>query len=126
MTRPRRVLVVDDDPRITALLRDYLAGAGYQVDLAQHGGDALTLIQHDPPDVVLLDIEMPGMNGFDVLQRLRAGYPSVPVIIVTANSDIAVTGQALAKGAFNCITKPFELSRIAEAVQAAVGLHGGS
>src|SRR2546430_14775056 len=68
--KPARILVVDDDESVVHLMHEYFVRAGYRVDFAQHGGDALTLVQHDPPDVVLLDITMPGMNGVEVLERI--------------------------------------------------------
>src|SRR2546422_2189490 len=82
--KPARILVVDDDESVVHLMQEYFVRAGYRVDFAQHGGDALTLVQHDPPDVVLLDITMPGMNGGEVLQRIVALHAALPVIIVTA------------------------------------------
>jgi CheY-like chemotaxis protein len=121
MTSPApRVLLVDDDPRVIGLLRDYFAADGYEVELALHGGDALTLVQHEPPDVVLLDIEMPGLDGFEVLARLRAALPNVPVIVVTASTEATVATRALEGGAASFVTKPFDLARLGAAVRAAV------
>src|SRR5438034_4436992 len=77
---PARILVVDDDESVVHLMQEYFVRAGYRVDFAQHGGDALTLVQHDPPDVVLLDITMPGMNGVEVLERIVALHAALPVI----------------------------------------------
>jgi DNA-binding response OmpR family regulator len=126
---PPRILVVDDDHATVDLIRQYFASAGYRVEFAHHGGDALTLIQHEPPDVVLLDITMPGMNGVEVLERIAALHAALPVIIVTARSDRALAAQARAMGAFEYITKPFEFSYLAHVVSAALtrsdeGLNG--
>src|SRR5438552_18765830 len=91
--KPARILVVDDDESVVHLMQEYFVRAGYRVDFAQHGGDALTLIQHDPPDVVHLDITMPGINGDDVLQRIVPLHAALPVIIVTARSAQALAHQ---------------------------------
>src|SRR2546430_11857316 len=98
--KPARILVVDDDESVVHLMQEYCVRAGYRVDFAQHGGDALTLVQHDPPDVVLLDITMPGMNGVEVLERIVALHAALPVIIVTARSDQAPPHQTRHFGGF--------------------------
>jgi len=118
--KPARILVVDDDDSVVHLMQEYFVRAGYRVDFAQHGGDALTLIQHDPPDVVLLDITMPGMNGVEVLQRIVALHAALPVIIVTARSDQALAQQTRTLGAFEVVIKPFEFSHLARVVTAAL------
>jgi CheY-like chemotaxis protein len=119
-----RLLVVDDDDSVVNVLQEYFATAGYQVEFAQHGGDALTLIQHDPPDVVLLDIVMPGMNGVEVLQRILALHAALPVIILTARADPALAQQTRALGAFEYVTKPFEFSHLAQVVSSALSHRG--
>jgi CheY-like chemotaxis protein len=119
-----RLLIVDDDDSVVNVLQEYFATAGYQVEFAQHGGDALTLIQHDPPDVVLLDVVMPGMNGVEVLQRILALHAALPVIILTARADPALAQQTRALGAFEYVTKPFEFSHLAQVVSAALSHRG--
>src|SRR5437016_14356265 len=103
-------------------MRQYFATAGYRVEFAQHGGDALTLVQHDPPDLVLLDLMMPGMNGVEVLQRILALRATLPVIIVTARADAAEQTRAL--GAFAYVTKPFEFAYLARIVHLALTRSG--
>ncbi|OLB04994.1 MAG: hypothetical protein AUH14_09785 [Candidatus Rokubacteria bacterium 13_2_20CM_69_15_1] len=120
MSRPRRILIVDDDTSIVGLLQQFFESTGYHVEFALHGGDALTLIQHDPPDVVLLDIAMPGLDGVQVLQRILALEAAPPVIIVTGHEEGALSVQTRAMGAFDYITKPFDLSRLSRAVDAAL------
>ena len=124
MSRPRRILIVDDDTSIVGLLQQFFEGTGYHVEFALHGGDALTLIQHDPPDVVLLDIAMPGLDGVQVLQRILALEAAPPVIIVTGHEEGALSVQTRAMGAFDYITKPFDLSRLSRAVDAALAPAG--
>ncbi len=120
MATPARVLIVDDEIEIVGLLRDFFAEAGYLVDFALHGGDALTVVQHDRPDVVLLDIDMPGIDGIQVLERIRALEPPIPVIMVTANANASVLQETMAMGAFGYVTKPFNLSGLKEIVDAAI------
>src|SRR2546428_10728606 len=79
-------------------MQQFFATAGYRMEFAQHGGDALTLVQHDPPDLVLLDLMMPGMNGVEVLQRILALRATLPVIIVTARADATLAEQTRALG----------------------------
>ena len=119
-----RILVVDDDDSVISVMRQFFATAGYRVEFAQHGGDALTLVQHDPPDLVLLDLMMPGMNGVEVLQRILALRATLPVIIVTARADATLAEQTRALGAFAYITKPFEFAYLARVVGAALTRRG--
>ena len=72
-----RLLVVDDDPEIIAMVTDYFTASGFEVIAAQHGGDGLMLADVEHPDVVILDIKMPGMSGVEVLQQLRIRWPDL-------------------------------------------------
>jgi len=119
-----RILVVDDDDSVISVMRQFFATAGYRVEFAQHGGDALTLVQHDPPDLVLLDLMMPGMNGVEVLQRILALRATLPVIIVTARADATLAEQTRALGAFAYVTKPFEFAYLARIVHLALTRSG--
>ena len=83
----RRILVVDDEPEVAGTLRDYLADDGYDADIALNGHDALALFERKRPDTVLLDIAMPGMDGVEVLRRIKAMDATIPVIMATANAD---------------------------------------
>ena len=122
--KPPRILVVDDDDAVVSIMQQYFVTAGYGVEFAHHGGDALTVIQHDPPDVVLLDIMMPGMNGVEVLEKILAMHTALPVIIVTARADTALAQRTRALGAFEYVTKPFEFSRLEQVVNAALTRSG--
>lgn len=117
--RQGRILVVDDDPPVIELLRDYFVDAGYRVEGALNGGDALMLIQQHRPDMVLLDLYMPGMAGVEVLGRIRTLDPTIPVIIATASRDLALAQRTLKMGAVDYITKPFDFAYLARAVAAA-------
>ena len=108
MNDPARILVVDDMPANRKLLADLLGIAGYAVTLANSGEEALASIESDKPDLVLLDVVMPGLNGYEVCQRIRADSASVvlPVIMVTALDPTEERIKGLEAGADDFLTKP--------------------
>ena len=113
---PGRVLVVDDEPEVRRLLEDFLSDRGYEVVLASDGSEALVSLRAHKPDLVLLDIAMPGMDGVEVLKQIAMTDPGVRVIMVTANTDISLTSRLLALGAVDYIPKPFDLDYLEQAV----------
>ena len=102
------------------VLTDFLTLEGYEVVTAENGGDALMLLAVAPPDVVLLDIGMPGIDGVTVLRHIRASYPKMPVIMLTANADLGLARATLKGGAFDYVAKPFDYDHLAQVVEAAV------
>ena len=82
-----RLLVVDDEPNVTAIVEEYFTSLGYAVDVAHDGGAALIQAAAVRPDVVLLDISMPEVSGEEVLDRLHALDPTVPIVMITGNAD---------------------------------------
>jgi putative nucleotidyltransferase with HDIG domain len=108
----RRVLIVDDDTLVRDTLRFVLEDAGYDVWATAHGADALAVLESQPIDIVLSDIFMPGMNGFDLLKQIRQRRPDVPVILVTGFGNIEMARQALREGATDFITKPYNVHEI--------------
>lgn len=106
-----RVLVIEDDEAILKLLRRGLAYEGYQVDTAMDGQSGLTLARDNPPDLVVLDLMLPGIDGLEVCRRLRAGGP-VPILILTAKESINDRIQGLDVGADDYMTKPFNLDEL--------------
>jgi DNA-binding NtrC family response regulator len=115
----KRVLVIDDDAKITALFRDFFSDR-YAIETASTGAEGLSAVQRQRPDAVLLDINMPGMNGLDVLKRIKRLDARIPVIMVTASDDLAAAEQALKDGAFAYLPKPFQLQYAAHLVAAAL------
>ena len=111
-----KVLIIDDEPEVRDLLQEFLAGRGYDVLVAESGSAALGILGADQPDLVLLDVAMPNMDGVETLKRIVALQPSMPVIMVTANADIATTSKLLAMGAVDYIPKPFDLDYLDQAV----------
>jgi DNA-binding response OmpR family regulator len=104
---PEKILVVDDEPSVRGLLGDLLAEEGYQVILAANGEQAIELAELENPEVILLDINMPGMNGLEVCKRLKSKEVTryIPIIIVTGLDDTGFI--AYLEGADDFVTKPF-------------------
>ena len=128
-TAPRlqgRILVVDDEPDIVAILTKYFTDAGCSVDAASHGGDALIAVSQYRPDVVLLDVLMEGLNGVQVLERIRALDPAIRVIMISGSGDSTLRPRSLAMGAFEYVPKPLSLSDLHRAVSAALAQSGSS
>jgi DNA-binding NtrC family response regulator len=103
----RRVLIVDDEPLILEVLSEHFR-TEFDVETALNGADALGAILRERPDVVLLDINMPRMNGVEVLKDIKQIDESIAVIMVTANEQVALAAEALKSGAFGYVPKPFD------------------
>ena len=102
-----RVLIVDDEPLILEVLSEHFK-TDFEVETAVNGADALGAILRQRPDVVLLDINMPRMNGIAVLKDIKQIDDSIAVIMVTANEQVALAAEALKAGAFGYVPKPFD------------------
>ncbi|HTR90968.1 MAG TPA: response regulator transcription factor [Trebonia sp.] len=113
----RRVLVVDDEPHIRTVLRGYLEAAGFAVSEAGDGGAAVHQVRRDPPDLVLLDVMLPGRDGLEVLREVRT-FSDVYVILVTARTEEIDKLLGLGVGADDYITKPFSPREVAARVKA--------
>jgi DNA-binding NtrC family response regulator len=120
MTELGRILVVDDTPAVREVLRDFFVELGYAVELAADGVDALAALPLFHPDVVLLDLKMPEMDGEDVFAALRLLDEHLPVIIITASADVELARHLLRQGAFDFVPKPFYFSYLEDVVGAAV------
>ena len=113
----RRVLVVDDEPHIRTVLRGYLQADGFEVAEAADGASALAALRDRPPDLVLLDVMMPGIDGLEVLRRLRT-FSDTYVILVTARAEEVDKLVGLGVGADDYITKPFSPREVTARVKA--------
>ncbi len=111
-TETRKVLIVDDDDLVRETLRFVLEDEGYDVTAVGNGFDALYQLQNGNYDIVLSDIFMPGMNGFDLLRQIREKAPDVPVILITGYGNIEMAREALKQGATDFITKPYNIQEI--------------
>ncbi|MBM3238827.1 sigma-54-dependent Fis family transcriptional regulator [Candidatus Poribacteria bacterium] len=103
-----KIFIVDDDPDIVEALQDRLEYYGYDVSVAYNGEEALKKIADNPPDLVLLDIRMPGIDGIEVLQRITQKYPGMLVVMLTAHGTIDIAVEAMKKGAHDFLEKPTE------------------
>ncbi len=117
------VLVVDDDPIVSDLIAHWLGAAGYQAECSADGEAALTLLGRVRPDVVVLDLSLPGLDGLEVLVRIKNAMPRTPIIILTGTTDIATVVSAMQGGAYNYLAKPVERERLLTTVGAAID-HG--
>ncbi len=107
----KRVLIVDDEPELTEVVREYLQDR-YEVTVAHTGTAALEAARKQRPDVVFLDINMPGPSGVEVLKELRRADSTIPVIMVTVNTEVGVVQECLREGAFAYVPKPFDLKYV--------------
>ena len=119
-----RILIVDDDRRILQLLGDCFKDV-YTVETAMNGGEALTTIRRQRPDVVLLDIMLPGVSGIHLLREIKRLDPTIAVIMVTGSDSAALAAEALANGAARLITKPFNLRDLDQVVAELVSKEPG-
>jgi two-component system, NtrC family, nitrogen regulation response regulator NtrX len=111
MPKPR-ILVIDDEAPIRDSLKMTLEYEGYEFTGAATGQEGLALVEREAPDLVLLDVKMPGMDGIEVLERLRNMNESLPVIVVSGHGTISTAVEATKKGAFDFIEKPFASERV--------------
>jgi two-component system OmpR family response regulator len=112
----KKILVVDDEPQVRQLMEHFLTERGYEVRVAETGRVGLAALDTFTPDVVLLDMHMPEMDGLETLQRLVARAPSLPVIMVTVNDDVETTARLLRLGAADYVPKPFNLEYLEQAI----------
>jgi two-component system response regulator HydG len=115
-----RVLFVDDDPEMRALLRDVLSEQGYEVDDAPGGEEALKLLAKSGYDLLITDLRMGGIDGMALLQEARKLYPSLVVLVITAFGTIDSAVEAMKRGAFHFVTKPFKMAEFLVTVEKAL------
>ena len=115
-----RILVIDDNRDVVDILVTFLRGEGYGMLGALTSDEGLKLVSVSRPDLVLLDILMPGLNGIEVLKRIRSINPTTKVIIVTGNADFRLAREALELGAVAYVDKPFDLAYLKRVVALAL------
>ncbi len=120
-----RILIVDDEQSVREVLGEYFTEQGYSVDSAGGGEEALALVQRSTPDLVLLDVRMPGIDGVETLRRIRGIAPDVSVIMVTANEDVGLARETLKLGALDYVAKPFDFVYLERAIMAGLAQGGG-
>ena len=121
---PERILVIDDETKIVDLLRRGLTYEGYQVDVAYDGESGLSQARRDPPDLVILDVMMPGLDGMEVCRRLRAqGWSDLPILMLTARDAVPDRVAGLDAGADDYLVKPFAFDELLARVRALLRRH---
>lgn len=111
-----RILVVDDDENLRWVLKTQLEDLGYLVSTAINGEEALAVIEKTSPALILTDLKMPGLSGMELLDKVRADYPEIPVVIITAFATVQSAVQAMRAGAYDYLTKPIDFDDLALAV----------
>jgi len=116
-----KVLIADDEEDILEIVADRLEFLGFEVQTVQDGVACLEAIGRRAPDLVLLDIRMPRMDGMAVLSRLRDTHPELPIVILSASSEQSVAEETLSEGAADYLLKPFEPKDLQEKVERVFG-----
>ncbi len=117
MNKPSSVLIVDDDPRLVRFVKANLESVGYKVSAANDGPSGLNITEMDAPDLVILDIMLPGMDGYELCQRIRE-FSDVPIIMLTARAEESDKVRGLRLGADDYLTKPFGAQELLARVEA--------
>jgi DNA-binding response OmpR family regulator len=118
------VLIVEDEQAVLDLLGDMVTSFGYEVRRASTAAEALRLAEFDGPAAIILDVGLPDAGGTSVLAWLRQRHPDIPVVMLTGNADENLARDALRQGAFDYITKPFNVVELERALRAAVASRG--
>lgn len=118
-----RILVVDDDPAVTSVLKRGLSYEGFRVTVASSGTDGLAVARDAPPDLVVLDIMLPGLDGLEVLRRLRAADERLPILMLTARDAPSDQVTGLEHGADDYVVKPFSFAVLLARVRALLRRH---
>ena len=113
-----RILVIDDDPNVTSVVKRGLAYDGYQVDTASSGIQGLAIARDHTPDLVILDLMLPGLDGYEILARLRTADSTLPVMMLTARDGAADQVKGLELGADDYVVKPFTFEVLSARVKA--------
>jgi CheY-like chemotaxis protein len=119
---PPKILAIDDENDVLLIIKTALSGQGYEILTASNGYDGLALAEDQKPDVILLDLRMPEMDGMEVLEQLRDNEKtqSIPVIVLTGISDKTKIREALDKGITYYIVKPFECQDLISKISLAI------
>jgi DNA-binding response OmpR family regulator len=116
------ILMVEDGQRVGEFVARFLQKEGYEVMCASSGEEGLRLFRDTPPDVVLLDLVLPGISGLEVLRQIKLVNPAVPVIMVTAHATVAIAVEAMRLGALDFLAKPIDLEALCAMLNKALSL----
>lgn len=118
-----RILIVDDEPKICQFLEVLLRREGYEADSVYNAADALASLAEKPASLVITDLKMPGMDGFEFVRRLRADYPQIPVIMITGYATVDTAVKALRSGVDDYVTKPFNIDELRKVISRTLENH---
>ncbi len=121
-----KVLLVDDEKEFVSTLAERLRLRGIQAEETESGEEALRLIAEAAPQVVVLDVMMPGMSGLEVLQRVKSAYPDIEVILLTGIGSTKEGTEGMRLGAFDFLMKPLQIETLIEKIRAAIEKTGGN
>ena len=114
------ILVVDDEDIMRSCLRDVLSDGGYRVEVAASGEEGVGLVEGTFYDLVILDIRMPGISGVEVLKVIKRIRPASEVVMITGYASVSAAAESMKYGAFEYLTKPFEMNQIKEVIRLAL------
>jgi len=117
------VLLIDDEPAILRTIGDHLSARGHRVFPAERGAEGLEVLKRETIDLVITDLKMPGMDGFEVLREVKRLSPGAEVIMVTAHGDIDSAVRAMREGAFDFFTKPFNVQSLTASLERTARFH---
>ena len=117
-----KILLVDDEKEFASTLGERLELRGFQVQVANNGDQALLAMSENLPQVVVLDVKMPGLGGMEVLKRMRANYSEVPVILLTGIGSSEEGDRGMELGAFDCLIKPIQIETLIGKLYEATGI----
>ncbi|RYL95203.1 response regulator [Sporolactobacillus sp. THM7-4] len=117
------MLIVDDQYGIRILLQEVLRKAGYQTLLAANGPQAIELVSREKPRLVLLDMKIPGMDGLEILKKIKRMQPEMKVMIMTAYGELEIIQRAIKNGALTHFSKPFDIQELIDTVKKEVPLN---
>lgn len=113
----KKLLVVDDQYGIRVLLNEILQKDGYAVFQAANGVQALSIVQDENPELILLDMKIPGMDGLEILRRIKATHPEIKVIMMTAYGELNLINEAMELGAVSYFSKPFDIDDVRQVIR---------
>ena len=115
------ILLVDDDEAVLRTVGRFLSARGHRVRAALGGSEAMPLIEEASPDLVISDIQMPGMNGISLLEEIREQHPDMPVVLTTGHATVDTAVAALRRGAMDYLAKPIDLEELLTCIQRVEG-----
>jgi len=113
----RNILIVEDSPSLSRTYQGYLKHSGYDAEIAKTGSEALERLTQIVPDLILLDLGLPDVDGMEIIESLQSGFSNIPIVVVTANASLQVAVQAMRAGALDYLVKPFDRPRLIATIE---------